>query len=59
MKIIDTDNFGRDYPDEKVIAENVQQPYADRMCAALNQGGGDRYYRVVEDDYILQPGLTP
>lgn len=63
MKIIDTDNFGGDYPDEKVIADNIKyEPFAKVMCEALNEYTGpnsSRYYRVVEDDYELQPGFEP
>lgn len=65
MKIIDTDNFGGDYPDERVIAEGIKvRLYADVMCAGLNaqlctQLRGSRFYRVVEDDYVLQPGFEP
>lgn len=64
MKIVDTDNFGGDYPNEQVIADNIQsQKYADIMCEALNaKVGGEhalRYYKVVADDYVLVPGFQP
>jgi hypothetical protein len=65
VKIIDTDNFGGDYPDEKVIADNIKYPeYAEIMCNALNgnlcnNDYSPRFYRVVEDDYVLQPGFEP
>jgi hypothetical protein len=66
MKIIDTDNFGGDYPDETVIAEGIKdRRFAEVMCAALvekfcsHHPQADRYYRVVEDDYVLQPGFRP
>jgi hypothetical protein len=61
MKIIDTDNFARDYPDEKVIADNITYDvFAKIMCDALNKNAGVysiRYYKVVEDDYVLQQGF--
>ncbi len=64
MKIVDTDNFGRDYPNETIIAEGITwKPFAETMCQALNNKyGGDyapRYYKVVEDDYKLEPGFEP
>jgi len=58
MKIIDTDNFGGDYPDEREIATNItNQTFAEIMCAALNQ-------KFCYDDccsryYKLQPGFEP
>jgi len=65
LKIIDTDNFGGDYPNEKVIADNIKNPkHAEIMCDALIErycrySGSPRFYRVVEDDYVLQPGFEP
>lgn len=63
MKIIDTDNFGRDYPNETVVAENILHAhFANIMCGALNTDAGEnssRYYKVVEDNYVLQPGFEP
>lgn len=62
--IIDTDNFGGDYPDEKWIARDIKNPHwAQTMCDAMNaKYGGEhasRCYRVVPDDYVLQPGFSP
>lgn len=63
MRIIDTDNFGGDYPDESFIAINiVSKRHAEIMCNALNDDTGpncSRYYKVVEDDYRLVPGFEP
>jgi len=63
MKIVDTDNFGGDYPDEKVIASDIKRAdHAKVMCDALNLWSGvgsSRYYMVVQDDYILKPGFEP
>lgn len=63
MKIVDTDNFNGDYPNEQVIAENITNQYfADLICKLLNEDGGPyagRYYKVVEDTYQLQPGFEP
>lgn len=63
MKIIDTDNFGGDTPNEKVIAEGIKNTqHATVMCKALNDEAGKysrRFYKVVEDDYVLRPGFEP
>ena len=63
-KIIHTDNFAGDYPDEKFVtglpvmnAENAKI-----ICDAINSTlheTTDRWYAVVEDDYVLQPGFEP
>lgn len=65
-RIIDTDNFGGDYPNEKFIATGIQyKQTADRMADALNEAGGPhatRFYRVVrhvEIRYQLAPGFQP
>lgn len=65
MKIVDTDNFGGDYPDERVIAADIRnEEFAKVMCAALNdrfcdEHVGSRFYKVVPDDYVPQPGFEP
>lgn len=64
MKIIDTDNFSGDYPNEKVVAEGITyELYAKVMCDAMNErfsgNGAPRYYKVVPDDYKLAPGFEP
>ena len=65
MKIIETDNHGSDYPDEKFI----NLPYlckkeAEKICEAINDclcrdGDADRFWRVVDDDYKLIGGFEP
>lgn len=64
MKIIETDNLGRDYPDEKVVADNIPyQRFAEIMCEALVShlcnDRAARWYKVVEDNYELQGGFEP
>lgn len=64
MKIVDTDNFGGDYPDEKVIAEGITNAgFAEVMVKALNRMAeemdSNRFYKVVKDDYKLTPGFEP
>ena len=63
MKIIDTDNYGGDYPDEQDIAVGIKRrDHAVVMCVALNNWAGEgsiRFYKIVDDDYENQPGFEP
>jgi len=64
FKIIDTDNFGDDYPDEKLIADNIQSwAHADAMCQALNAKFSGkrarRCYEIKPASYVLLPGFEP
>lgn len=59
MRIVDTDNFGGDYPvrffDEsraKVVADALNGPQQEAEVSR-------RYWKVVPDDYKLQPGFEP
>jgi hypothetical protein len=57
MKIIQVDNFGRDYQPEFDIATGIRDGrMADSMCEALNQKFSSKascyFYRVVADDYV-------
>lgn len=64
-KIIETDNFGRDYPNESFVldARTLSQAGAEAIATILNRewSGDDapRYWRAVPDDYRLQPGFEP
>lgn len=64
MKIIDTDNFDGDYPNEVIVADNITDPTKARiMCDALNEklSGtyAPRFYKVVDDNYQLAPLFEP
>jgi hypothetical protein len=64
MQIIHTDNFGGDYPDEKFVTElpPLKKEALEEIATLINNLSGEhsrRYYRVVEDDYKLEPGFTP
>jgi hypothetical protein len=64
MRIVSTDNFDGDYPDEKDVAVGIRsRETATVMCDALNarfsSDTSARYYIVVEDDYVLRPGFEP
>lgn len=63
MKIVNTDNFGSDYPNETFV--NLPMWDKERMtkiCKVINECAGEncpRYWKVVENDYVLQPGFEP
>lgn len=63
-RIIHTDNFNGDYPDEKFVEELpwMDEQMAKTICKAINSTlpeNAPRYYQVVEDGYELQPGFEP
>lgn len=64
MKLIHTDLFGGDYPNEKFVEgllctdRETLQRLADIINFAIF-GGIHRHYKVVDDDYKLQPGFEP
>lgn len=61
-RIVDTDNFGGDYPDEKFVLWEMPEHVAQKIADALNENEGPnarRFYKVVGSDYKLQPGFEP
>lgn len=63
MRIIETDNYGGDYPNESFVnLPPMTREHAKAVAAAINAGFPvmtSRYWRVVEDNYELQPGFEP
>jgi hypothetical protein len=65
MRIIDTDNFGGDYPNENFHLLCMPKEMAEKICAFINEqyeehfglGCCARYFMVVPDDYQLKPGF--
>ena len=61
--VVDTDNYGGDYPAEKFIVQCwLSHDDANRIATILNDASGpksSRYYKVVEAPYKLQPGFEP
>jgi hypothetical protein len=64
-KIVQTDNFNGDYPDEKFV-ENLGplgEQAAKEICSVINLHCSGphrpRWWKVVPDDYKLQPGFEP
>lgn len=59
MKIIAVDNYDRQGPgyDDRLVAENVSKPMADRIVTLLNGSlneHSEEFFRAVDDDYKLQ-----
>ena len=65
FRIVDTDNYGGDYPDEQFInLPPMSREASDEIATVINKHlcNGDhcsRYYKVVPADYQLQPGFEP
>lgn len=59
-KIVETDNYGGDYPDEKELpVPYMLEAKAQAICDILNESNGSRYWKVVEIDYELVGGFEP
>lgn len=64
-RIIETDNFGGDYPDEKFVTlPLLTEAHAHTIANAINNCLCDhpcasRFWQVVKDGYQLQPGFEP
>jgi hypothetical protein len=63
-KIVETDNMGSDYPDEKFIQPipSMNKAQAEKVCDAINDvlpEHSRRYYKVVHKSYVLQGGFEP
>lgn len=62
MRIVYTDNFGRDYPNEKFLLWPMTKESAEAIVEILNREAGpnaQRFYKVEENDYVLEPGFEP
>lgn len=56
MKIISTDNFDRDYKSDGLVAENVDEFFAELIAKLLNKHAGmnsQDYFKAVCNDYKL------
>lgn len=68
-RIVDTDNFGGDYPDERFVMDASGSPAefqtkdgARKLVDEMNDGSGTyapRYYKVVKMPYELVAGFEP
>ena len=62
FRIVETDNYGSDYPDEKFlnIPALSSKEKANEIADVINKHCCDRrYWRVVPHDYKLRPGFEP
>ncbi len=63
MKIVETDNFGGDYPNEKFLnLPSMGIEHAQEVCRAINRAftvHEPRYWKVVPDNYKLKHGFEP
>lgn len=63
-RIVETDNFGGDYPDESFLKlPPMSEEMANKVCDVINDccsGPNEpRYWKVVPEGYKLQPGFEP
>lgn len=65
FRIVETDNHGSDYPNEKFILGIIlTKERAELLATAINSefcpsDRCSRYYKVVKLPYDLQPGFEP
>lgn len=63
MRIVETDNYDGDYPDEKnVNLYGMKKEHAEVVAKAINAGypkDYPRYWKVVSDNYELKLGFEP
>lgn len=65
FKIVETDNFGGDYPNEKFVSlPTTTKEGAELIVKAINyvlnpDGMQSRHWKVVPEDYVLVPGFEP
>ena len=55
MKVIISDNYGRDYVSDRLYRQNLTESEAREMAVDRNREDidGPEYYEAVEDDYEL------
>lgn len=63
-KIVNTDNFGGDYPNERFVTGlfPMTKAHAEKIAKAINSCTPEdcpRYWIVVDDNYKLKPGFEP
>lgn len=63
FRIVNTDNYGGDYPDESFLnLASLPEKSCKKIADAINEAMGpnsDRYYKVVPSNYRLKPGFEP
>lgn len=62
FRVVETDNFGSDYPDESFAGPPLTEEDANRVADIFNEATSPdhpRFWKVVPVDYKLQPGFSP
>jgi hypothetical protein len=64
MRIVETDNFDGDYPNEKFVnLPPLTLKDAQEICKSINAAcsgeNAPRYWKIVDDNYKLRPGFEP
>lgn len=62
FRVVETDNFGGDYPDESFAGHPMTKEDAERVAEIFNAAVWEnypRFWRVVEEPYKLVPGFEP
>ena len=60
--IVETDNFGGDYPAESFLLWPMRKEQAEKVADAVNEVAGphsSRYWKVEPEGYKLVPGFEP
>lgn len=62
-RIVNTDNFDRDDPDESFVGpayatKEIAQAEADKLNSPMGDYSS-RYYKVVDENYVLSRGFEP
>lgn len=61
-RVVETDNFGGDYPNESFAGPSLTSKDAERVAAIFNKStpwNGPRFWKVEPRTYTLQPGFEP
>lgn len=62
VRIVETDNYNGDYPNEKFLLFPMPKEAAQKIADAINEAVGPdhhRFWKVVDNDYVLQPSFEP
>ena len=62
FRVVETDNFNGDYPDESFAGPPLTEEDANRVADIFTEAtppNHPRFWKVVPIDYKLQPGFSP
>jgi hypothetical protein len=61
-RVVETDSFGGDYPDESFASPRMTKEAAERLADTFNKAVGEnypRFWKVEKEPYKLVPGFEP